>query len=74
MSKKQFNLDDLYGSPETVNVQGASEQPKERKKPGRKKKDIIVTPHTFRIEDSVWDEFVVYVRSEERRVGKECRL
>lgn len=63
MSKKQFNLDDLYGVPRTtVDDQESSEQSAGRKKPGRKKKDVITTAHTFRIEDNIWDEFVVYVQ------------
>lgn len=60
MSKKPFNLDDLYNKPATGDMQPS--QTKERKKPGRKKKDVPSTLHGFRIEDEIWEQFLVYIQ------------
>lgn len=60
MSKKSFNLDDLYGATGT-SAQEPS-QPKERKKPGPKKKEVQRTLHSFRIDDEIWEEFIVYIQ------------
>lgn len=59
MSKKSFDLDDLY-KPSEESLSSAPK--KERKKPGRKKKNVATTLHGFRIEDEIWEQFLIYIR------------
>ncbi|MCM1360120.1 MAG: hypothetical protein NC132_06510 [Corallococcus sp.] len=60
MSKKQFALDDLYNtgsSPEEKSTPA-----KERKKPGPKTREVQRSPHFFRIDDEIWEDFLIYVQ------------